>query len=121
MGKLDRYHLGPLVERVLEFRRARRWEIYHSPGNLAKGLAIEASELLEHFLWTRSPAEERRIGKSRRGLIADELADIAVFLIYLAHDLKIDLADAVDKKLAKNAAKYPVSKARGSAKKYTEL
>lgn len=121
MGKLDRYHLGPLVARVLEFRRARRWSTFHTPGNLAKGLAIEASELLEHFLWTRSPAEERRVAKTRRALIADELADITIFLIYLAHDLKIDLAAAVEKKLAQNAKKYPVSKSRGSAKKYTEL
>lgn len=106
---------------ALRFREARRWRPFHTPANLAKGLAVEAAELLELFTWTRGETEERAVAAEKRAALTDEIADVAVFLIYLCEALEIDLAKAVRAKLAKNAKKYPVAKARGSAKKYSEL
>jgi NTP pyrophosphatase (non-canonical NTP hydrolase) len=113
--------LRAAAKAALRFRDARRWKQFHTPANLAKGLAVEAAELLEHFTWTRDASEERAAARAKREAIADELADVTVFVIYLCAALEIDLAAAVRAKLAKNARKYPVAKARGSAKKYSEL
>lgn len=88
---------------------------------MAKGLVIEAAELLELFQWSRGRDEDEAAAAEKRGRIEEEIADVAVYLIYLCEDLGIDLAAAVRRKLRLNAAKYPMAKARGSAKKYTEL
>jgi dCTP diphosphatase len=109
-----------LRAQILAFRDERDWDQFHQPKELAIALSIEASELLEHFLW-KTPAEvEQRIA-SKKEEIADELADVAVYLIELADKVGVDLTEAIPRKLAKNAIKYPVEKARGSNKKYTEL
>lgn len=113
--------LRAVAKTALSFRSARRWETFHTPGNLAKGLVIEAAELLELFQWSRGRDEDEAAAAEKRGRIEEEIADVAVYLIYLCEDLGIDLAAAVRRKLRLNAAKYPVAKARGSAKKYTEL
>ncbi len=115
------FDLRAVAEAALRFRDERDWGQFHTPANLAKGLVVEAAELLEHFLWSRGAAEEATAAEKRKDALADELADVAVFLIYLAHDLQIDLNSAIQKKLAKNGEKYPVAKAKGSAVKYTEL
>ncbi|OQW88336.1 MAG: nucleotide pyrophosphohydrolase [Rhodoferax ferrireducens] len=109
-----------LRQELLEFRQVRDWEQFHNPRNLATALMVEAAELLEPFRWA-SEAQAQDIVKERRGEIADELADIAILLTYLTHDLGIDLNAAVASKIRANAEKYPVDKARGSNKKYTEL
>lgn len=114
--------VGELRERVLAFARERDWEQFHSPKNLSMALAAEAGELMEHFLWTESrdsgaPLADRR----KREQIEDEIADVVIYALEFANIGRIDLAQAIEAKLAKNAAKYPVEKARGSAKKYTEL
>lgn len=109
-----------LLTVLLEFRRARDWEQFHSPRNLATAISVEASELLEPFRWA-SEEQECEIAITRRAEIADEIADIAILLTYLAHDLSIDIDKAVASKIQTNAAKYPVEKARGSNKKYSEL
>lgn len=109
-----------LCDELLEFRRVRDWGQFHTPRNLATAISVEASELLEPFRWA-SEEQARVIAQTRRVDIADEIADIAIFLTYLAHDLSIDIDDAVAKKIQSNAAKYPVEKARGSNKKYSEL
>ena len=113
--------LRAVAKTALLFRDARRWRPFHTPANLAKGLTVEAAELLELFTWTRTAPEERAVLAAKRTAIADELADVAVFLIYLCDALEVDLAAAIRAKLAKNAKKYPVAKARGSAKKYSDL
>lgn len=115
------FDLRAVVKTALSFRRARRWETFHTPGNLAKGLVIEAAELLELFQWSRTAAEDAEAVAEKRRRIEEEVADVAVYLIYLCEDLGIDLAAAIRRKLRQNAAKYPVAKARGNAKKYTEL
>ena len=109
-----------LRQELLEFRRERDWEQFHNPRNLATALMVEAAELLEPFRWA-SEAQALDIVQDRRDEIADELADIAILLTYLTHDLDIDLNAAVASKIQANAQKYPVDKARGSNKKYTEL
>ncbi|MGK0185843.1 MAG: dCTP diphosphatase [Verrucomicrobiales bacterium] len=109
-----------ITEKIRQFRDERDWMQFHNPKDLATALSIEASELVEQFLW-KSPDEcDQRIAEKREA-IEDEVADIAVYLFEFADNLGIDLIDAMERKMAKNAAKYPVEKARGSNAKYTEL
>lgn len=109
-----------LINQLLEFRRARDWEQFHSAKNLAAAISVEAAELLQCFAWT-TDAEVATVVEDNRDAISDEIADIAILLTYLAHDLSIDLEVVVKKKIELNAEKYPVEKARGSNKKYTKL
>lgn len=114
--------VGEIRERVLAFAHARDWEQFHSPKNLSMALAAEAGELMEHFLWAESKDSSAPLANPpKRVQIEDELADVVIYALEFANIAGIDLAQAIEAKLAKNAAKYPVEKARGSAKKYTEL
>lgn len=110
----------PVVDALLEFRKARDWEQFHSARNLAAALSVEVSELLEHFIWA-SDDQVPAIIADQRAAISAEIADIVILLTYLAHDLAIDIDAAVATKIESNAKKYPVEKARGSNKKYTDL
>jgi NTP pyrophosphatase (non-canonical NTP hydrolase) len=112
--------LEELTRSVLKFREERNWQQFHNPKDVALSLTLEAAELLELMQW-RSGEELEQHLKANREALADELADIFGWVLVLAHDRGIDLAEALTAKLAKNAAKYPVEKARGVAKKYTEL
>ena len=116
----DRMLTPDLVNALLEFRRVRDWEQFHTPRNLASALSVEAAELLEHFVWA-SDQQVPRITEERRAAIMAEVADIAILLTYLVHDLSIDLEAAVSEKMAVNERKYPPAKAYGSNKKYTDL
>lgn len=109
-----------LTERIIKFRDARDWKQFHKPKDLAISLSLEASEVLEHFQW-KSEKEIEEYVKTNKEEIADELADVLNYLLLSAHDLDIDIADALNKKIDKSESKYPVEKARGNAKKYTEL
>ena len=109
-----------LTKKIVAFRDARDWKQFHNPKDLAAGLAIEASELQEIFLW-KNPDEVDEAVSNKREHISDELADVAYYALLLAHDLDIDLSQALAAKLAKNAAKYPIDKAKGSHAKYDEL
>ncbi len=109
-----------LKEKLLEFRRKRDWEKFHNPKDLAVSLVIEASELLENFQWKTDGEVEKMLRSDASEQIHEEIADIAIYLTYLCHDLGIDLEDTVAKKLKKNKKKYPSDKVRGSAKKYNE-
>ena len=114
--------VGEIRERVLAFARERDWEQFHSPKNLSMALAAEAGELMEHFLWTESKASAATLADAaKRKKIEDELADVVIYALEFANIGGIDLAKAIEAKLAQNAAKYPVEKARGRAVKYTEL
>jgi dCTP diphosphatase len=88
--------------------------------NLAMALSVEAAELLEHFQWL-SDAESSALSPETRSKVAEELADVLLYLIRLADKLDVDLVIAASEKLKVNAAKYPADKARGSSKKYSEL
>lgn len=105
---------------VLAFREARDWRQFHTLRTLAAALTVEAAELLEIVQWTRDAELAARVAE-RRADVEAEVADVAILLTYLVTDLGLDLDAAVQAKLARNAAKYPVEKARGSSRKYTEL
>lgn len=109
-----------LMQRLLAFRAERDWEQFHNARSLATALSLEASELLEHFVWARDQ-EIASIVERRRNEIEAELADVAILLAYLCHDLGVDLATAVPRKIDANALKYPVDMARGRSEKYTRL
>jgi dCTP diphosphatase len=114
--------VGALRERVLAFARERDWEQFHSPKNLSMALAAEAGELMEHFLWAESRDSAAVLSDpKKRGKIEDELADVVIYALEFANIGGIDLAKAIEAKLAQNAAKYPVEKAKGRSVKYTEL
>jgi NTP pyrophosphatase (non-canonical NTP hydrolase) len=114
--------VSELKSRVLAFARARDWEQFHSPKNLAMALAAEAAELMEHFLWvTTEQSSGIARDPAKRAKIAEELADIVIYALEFANATDLDVAAAVEAKMTSNAKKYPVDKARGRADKYTEL
>ena len=103
-----------LREAMASFVRERDWEQFHSPKNLVMGLAVEAAELMEHFLWIDNEASRGVAGDpAKMGQIADEMADVTCYLLALCNTLGIDLSEAVRAKLVKNAVKYPAEKCRG--------
>jgi dCTP diphosphatase len=109
-----------LTEKIKKFVQERDWEQFHNPKDLALSLALEAAEVLEHFQW-KKPDEVAAHAVSCKEDIADELADVACYLFELADHLKIDLSQAIDAKLIKNARKYPVEKSKGRITKYDKL
>jgi NTP pyrophosphatase (non-canonical NTP hydrolase) len=109
-----------LIQRLLAFRAERDWEQFHNARSLATALSVEASELLEHFIWVNDAEVAETVGK-RRNEIEAELADVGILLAYLCHDLGVDLAAAVSRKMNVNALNYPVEKSRGRSEKYTRL
>jgi NTP pyrophosphatase (non-canonical NTP hydrolase) len=112
--------LGALAARLREFARARDWEQFHAPKNLAMALAVEAAELMEPFQW-RSSAESEALDEATRDAVALELADVLLYTVRLADRLGIDLHAAAYRKIALNEQRYPADKARGHHRKYTEL
>jgi NTP pyrophosphatase (non-canonical NTP hydrolase) len=110
-------NLAALKEAMRQFVAERDWDQFHSPKNLSMGLAVEAAELMEHFLWIDNEASRQvKDDTAQRGEVADEMADVACYLLALSNTLGIDLSDAVRNKLAKNAIKYPAEKYRGRYK-----
>ncbi len=109
-----------LLLKLRVFRQERDWEKFHKPKEVAMAAAIEAAELMEIFLWKNEEEIKRFIAKNRE-TVADEIADTAVYLMLLADDLGIDLLDAIEAKMKKNAEKYPVEKCKGRYEKYSEL
>src|SRR5215203_1868722 len=111
-----------LKTRVLAFVHEREWEQFHSPKNLSMALAAESGELMEHFLWA-TPEQSLAIANepAKRARIADELADVVIYAIEFANMTGLDISAAIEAKMAANAKKYPVEKARGRSDKYTEL
>jgi len=106
-----------IEQKVIDFRNERNWEQFHKIKDLLLGLNIEVSELQELFLWKNE--EQQAEIKTER--IREEVADVAIYLIYICRYYNINLLDAINEKVAKNAIKYPVEKSRNSIKKYTEL
>ncbi|MEN9637078.1 MAG: hypothetical protein RL077_5482 [Verrucomicrobiota bacterium] len=114
--------VADLKTRVLAFVRERDWEQFHSPKNLSMALAAEAGELMEHFLWATPEASKAIVQDAvKRQKIADELADVVVYALEFANMTGLDVAASIEAKMAANAKKYPVAKARGRSEKYTEL
>jgi NTP pyrophosphatase (non-canonical NTP hydrolase) len=111
-----------IKDRVLAFARERDWEQFHAPKNLSMAIAAEAAELMEHFLW-QSPEDSHEDIKAvkLRAKVEEELADIFIFAIEFANVTGINIAAIIEAKMAQNAKKYPVDKAKGRSAKYTEL
>lgn len=109
-----------LLNALLEFRHERDWEQFHTVRNLSAALCVESAELLDHFRWARD-SEINSIIEQHQSAIEHEVADVAILLLYICHDLGIAIEDAVSKKLELNHAKYPVDKAKGIATKYNNL
>lgn len=103
-----------LISQIRAFRDARDWEQFHNSKDLALALSIEASELLELFLWKGN--EDADPAK-----LKEELADVLMYALLLADKHDLDIAAIIEEKIRKNGEKYPVDKAKGSARKYNEL
>jgi dCTP diphosphatase len=112
--------LADLAELLRKFADEREWEQFHSPKNLAMALTVEAAELLEEFQWL-TEQQSRQPEQECLYRIKEEIGDVMIYLVLLSHHLNIDPTTAAFEKIEKNRAKYPVEKAKGSAKKYTEL
>ena len=106
--------LDKTIKKLIEFRNEREWEQFHNSKDLALAISIEASELLELFLWK----DNEDFNKEK---LEDELADIFSFGLLLAEKHNLNISEIVNKKIKKNSKKYPVSKAKGTSKKYNEL
>jgi len=109
-----------LRDALRAFAAERDWDQFHSPRNLATALAVEAAELLEPFQWL-DDAQSRALSPEARAAVEEEMADVLLYLVRLADRLDVDLEQAARAKLARNAMKYPVEKARGTSRKYDEL
>ena len=103
-----------ITQALLKFRNERDWEQFHNPKDLALAINVEAGELLEVFLWKNS--ENANTEK-----IKEELADVFAYAFLLAEKYKLDVKEIVLDKISKNGEKYPIEKAKGTAKKYDEL
>ena len=103
-----------VIEKLKEFRDERDWKQFHNPKDLSLALSIEASELLEVFLW--KSADDAKLDK-----VKEELADVFAYALLIADHYDLDVKEIVLDKIKKNNEKYPVAKAKGTAKKYTDL
>ncbi|GAB4341371.1 MAG: nucleotide pyrophosphohydrolase [Desulfobulbaceae bacterium] len=106
--------LDDLAAHLRSFAAERDWEQFHSPKNLAMALGVEVAELAEHFQWL-TQEQSLRLQPSKREAVEEELADVLIYLVRLADRLNVDLLDAAERKLARNAEKYPAERCRGRA------
>jgi len=113
--------LYDLQKRVAKFREERDWKQFHTPKDLAISIAIESAELLECFQWKNEKVVSEYLKSEKSSEINEEMADILIYLVNLSDILGVDLIKAANDKFSKNATKYPAEKAKGNAKKYTEL
>ena len=108
-----------IANELRRFAEERDWNQFHSPKNLAMATAVEVAELLEHFQWL-TEEQSKNLNPEKLAKVAEEIADIQVYLIRLADKLGVDILESVQAKIKKNAAKYPADKVRGDARKYNE-
>jgi NTP pyrophosphatase (non-canonical NTP hydrolase) len=111
--------LAELNAKLLAFARARDWEQFHSPKNLAMALIAECAELVEHFQWL-SEEQSRQLSPEKQEQVALEMADILIYLIRTAERLDIDLIAAAHRKIALNESRYPADRVKGDARRADE-
>ena len=116
---MNKYIKGIIIK-IRKFRDDRDWMQFHNHKDMAISIALEASELLEHFQWKKEN-DISKYSEQKNEKIKEEIADIAIYLFELADNMNIDLLDAMNSKLDKNNKKYPVEKAKGTSTKYNEL
>ncbi len=109
-----------LTEKIIKFRDERDWKQFHNPKDVALSLVLEAGEVVEHFQWKNKEEIDKYI-ETNKADIGEELADVLYWVLLMSHDLKIDILDALDKKIKKNEEKYPLEKAKGKHTKYNNL
>ena len=105
------------LARIRKFRDDRDWRQFHNPKDLAISISLEANELLELFQWSGQDT----YCEAKKADMEEELSDVLVYCVHMADALGIDLDDIINRKMDKNEAKYPVEKAKGTAKKYSDL
>jgi len=110
----DMTEIKNITNRLLEFRNEREWEQFHNPKDLAIALSIESNELLETFLW-------KKHDEATREKVEEELADVFTYAFLIAEKYDFNVAEIINRKIDRNNEKYPVEKAKGNAKKYTEF
>ena len=113
-------NINDLTKRIITFRDARDWKQFHNAKDVALSLVLEAGEVMEHFQWKNKEEIEKYI-ETNKADIGEELADVLYWVLLMSHDLKIDVLDALEKKIRKNEEKYPVEKAKGKHSKYNKL
>lgn len=112
--------INDLTQKIIAFRDARDWKQFHNPKDVVLSLVLEASEVMEHFQW-KGKSEIKQYIKKHRVDIGEELADVLYWVLLMSYDLKIDIIDALYKKIDKNSKKYPIKKSRGRHTKYNKL
>src|SRR5262245_39020677 len=112
--------IANLTKLVIDFRHERDWKQFHNPKDMALSLVLESAELMELMKWRNGRELNEHLAKNK-SRVEEELADVLGWILLLASDQNIDLADAFRRKIELNKQKYPIEKARGSAKKYDEL
>jgi len=112
-----------LKDLLIDFRDKRDWKQFHDPKNIAEAISIEAGELQELFLWKDKETISKEIENKPefKERVEEELADIFIFCLNFANSTNLDITTIVKDKIEKTDKKYPAEKARGNAKKYTEL
>lgn len=112
--------LSLLKQKVDEFSKARDWEKFHTPKNLAMALTVEAAELMEIFQWLEPQETYQNLPSEKQKAVEHEVADIFIYLLRFCSVSGIDLINAAEEKLKHNAEKYPAELVKGQSKKYTE-
>jgi dCTP diphosphatase len=112
--------LEKIAETLEDFANKRDWNQFHSPKNLSMALSVEVSELVEEFQWL-TEKQSAQLPKEKLDNVKDEVGDIFIYLIRLSSKLNIDLISAASDKILKNEKKYPIEKAKGNAKKYSDF
>lgn len=116
----DKQTLSELQKMIRTFVDERDWDQFHNPKDLSMSMALEVAEVMEHFQW-KNEEEIKKHVRDHKPAIAEEVADVFYWVLLLSNKLDIDLVEAFKKKMDQNNAKYPVEKAKGTHKKYTEL
>ncbi len=114
-------NIKDLTDKILKFRDERNWKQFHNPKDLAISLSLEAAEVLEHFQWKGKPGEMEKYIADHKDDLGAEMADVLYCILLLANEINVDLVETFEKKMAKNALKYPIEKAKDSDRKYTDL
>lgn len=109
-----------LTDRIIKFRDARDWKQFHNPKDVALSMVLEAGEVMEHFQWKDKEEVEEYL-KQNKDDVAEEIADVLYYILLMSYDLNINITETLEKKIKKNETKYPVEKAKGNHKKYTEI
>jgi NTP pyrophosphatase (non-canonical NTP hydrolase) len=110
-----------LKERVAQFVHERDWQQFHDPKSLSVAIALEAAELMDLFTWAGTREEAYAMAQQKREAVEQELADILHAVLAFANTCNIDVTEALLKKMAINAQRYPTQRSKGQAKKYTEI